>query len=65
MSSKILLNEVEKIADGFPFIVTGDFNMLPYSTGYSILTGPDESVPVLKDSYFVSEKKPSGPTYHL
>ena len=22
--------------------------MLPYSTGYSILTGPDESVPVLR-----------------
>jgi endonuclease/exonuclease/phosphatase family metal-dependent hydrolase len=63
MSSKILLKEVGKIADGFPFIVTGDFNMLPYSTGYSILTGPDESVPVLADSYFVTEKKPVGPSY--
>jgi endonuclease/exonuclease/phosphatase family metal-dependent hydrolase len=63
MSSKILLKEVGQIADGFPFIVTGDFNMLPYSTGYSILTGPDESVPVLEDSYFVSEKKPVGPIY--
>jgi endonuclease/exonuclease/phosphatase family metal-dependent hydrolase len=63
MSSKILLKEVEKIAEGYPFIVTGDFNMLPYSTGYSILTGPDESVPVLRDSYFVSERKPSGPTF--
>ena len=37
--------------------------MLPYSTGYSILTGPDESVPVLADSYFVTEKKPVGPSY--
>jgi endonuclease/exonuclease/phosphatase family metal-dependent hydrolase len=63
MSSKILLKTVEKIAEGFPFIVTGDFNLLPYSTAYSILTGPDESVPVLKDSYFVSERKPAGPTY--
>jgi endonuclease/exonuclease/phosphatase family metal-dependent hydrolase len=63
MSSLILLKEVVKTADGFPYIVTGDFNMLPYSTGYSILTGPDESVPVLKDSYFVSEKNPVGPTY--
>jgi endonuclease/exonuclease/phosphatase family metal-dependent hydrolase len=63
MSSIILLKEIEKIADGFPFIVTGDFNMLPYSTGYSILTGPNESVPVLKDSYFVSEKKPAGPIF--
>jgi endonuclease/exonuclease/phosphatase family metal-dependent hydrolase len=63
MSSRILLKEVGRIAGGFPFIVTGDFNMLPYSTGYSILTGPDESVPVLQDSYFVSGKKPSGPTW--
>jgi endonuclease/exonuclease/phosphatase family metal-dependent hydrolase len=63
MSSLILLKEVERVAVGFPFIVTGDFNMLPYSTGYSILTGPDESIPVLKDSYFVSEKKPVGPAY--
>jgi endonuclease/exonuclease/phosphatase family metal-dependent hydrolase len=63
MSSRILLKEVGKIAEGFPFIVTGDFNMLPYSTGYSILTGPDESVPVLKDAYFASEKKPAGPTF--
>jgi endonuclease/exonuclease/phosphatase family metal-dependent hydrolase len=63
MSSRILLSEVDKIADGYPFIVTGDFNMLPYTTAYSILTGPDESIPTLKDAYFVSEKKPLGPTY--
>ena len=63
MSSRILLKEVEKTAAGFPFIVTGDFNMLPYSTAYSILTGPNESVPALKDTYFVSEKKPQGPNY--
>jgi endonuclease/exonuclease/phosphatase family metal-dependent hydrolase len=63
MSSRILLKEVGKIADGFPFILTGDFNMLPYTTAYSILTGPDESVPALKDAYFVSEKKPAGPTW--
>jgi endonuclease/exonuclease/phosphatase family metal-dependent hydrolase len=61
MSSRILLKEVGKIAEGFPFIITGDFNMPPTSTGYSILTGPDESVPLLKDSFTISEKKPSGP----
>jgi endonuclease/exonuclease/phosphatase family metal-dependent hydrolase len=61
LSSKILLKEANKIADGFPFIISGDFNMTPASTGYSILTGPDESVPLLKDSYVISEKKPSGP----
>jgi len=63
MSSKILLREVEKITDGTPFIITGDFNMLTSSEGYSILTGPAESVPALKDSYIISEKKPSGPSY--
>jgi endonuclease/exonuclease/phosphatase family metal-dependent hydrolase len=63
ISSKTLLKEVKKIADGFPFIISGDFNMAPISTGYSILTGPDESVPLLKDSYVISEKRPSGPVY--
>jgi endonuclease/exonuclease/phosphatase family metal-dependent hydrolase len=63
MSSRILLDTIPKIAEGFPFVVTGDFNTLPYSTSYSILTGPDESVPLLKDSYFISLKKPSGPAY--
>jgi endonuclease/exonuclease/phosphatase family metal-dependent hydrolase len=62
MSSKLLLKEVEKISAGFPFIITGDFNMSPKSTGYKILTGPDESVPLLKDSFIISEKKPSGPS---
>jgi endonuclease/exonuclease/phosphatase family metal-dependent hydrolase len=63
MSSKILLNQVNKIAEGFPFIISGDFNMPPTSTGYSILTGPDESIPLLKDSYVITEKKPAGPVY--
>ena len=63
MSSKIILKEVQKIADGFPFIITGDFNMQPSSKGYAILTGPDESVPILKDSFVISEKRPSGPAY--
>lgn len=63
MSSRIILDEVVKIAGSSPFIITGDFNMLPQSTGYGILTGPDESIPVLKDSYLISEQKPSGPSY--
>jgi endonuclease/exonuclease/phosphatase family metal-dependent hydrolase len=63
MSSEMLLKEVEKIAEGFPFIITGDFNMLPGSVGYSILTGPDESVPALRDSYAISERNHSGPSY--
>lgn len=63
MSSKMILKEVSKIADGFPFIISGDFNMPPTSTGYSILTGPNESVPLLKDSYVITEKRPTGPVH--
>ncbi len=62
MSSNILLEEVGKIAEKFPFIITGDFNMEPASTGYAILTGPAESVPLLKDTYLISEKRPAGPS---
>jgi len=63
MSSKILLDQVAEISNGSPFILTGDLNMLPTSTGYSILTGPAESVPAIKDSFTISEKRPWGPTY--
>jgi len=63
MSSKLLLTKVDSISSGNKFIITGDFNMLPSSTGYSILTGPAESVPILRDSYVISEKKPYGPVY--
>lgn len=63
MSAEILMRCVDSIAHGDPFIITGDFNMLPSSEGYSILTGPDESVPLLKDTYFITEKGPSGPDY--
>lgn len=61
MSSRVLLKNAGTISEDFPFIVSGDFNMPPTSTGYSILTGPDESVPLLKDSYVITEKRPSGP----
>ena len=63
MSSGLLLSQVDSIAAGFPFIITGDFNMLPTSKGYEILTGPYESVPLLSDTYAVSEKRPIGPAY--
>jgi len=61
MSSRLLLNKIDTIASGFPFIITGDFNMLPTSKGYAILTGPAESVPLIVDSYEISEKRPYGP----
>ena len=63
MSAGLLLNEVDSIAAGFPFIITGDFNMIHSSKEYEILTGPYESVPLLIDSYAVTEKRPQGPAY--
>jgi endonuclease/exonuclease/phosphatase family metal-dependent hydrolase len=63
MSARLLLFKVDSIASGFPFIITGDFNMLPSARGYAILTGPAESIPLLSDSYLISEKKPGGPAF--
>jgi endonuclease/exonuclease/phosphatase family metal-dependent hydrolase len=63
MSSKILLKEVESIAGANPFIITGDFNLLPASAAYTILTGSDESIPLLRDSFVISQKKPTGPLF--
>lgn len=63
MSSDMLLDKVDSIAAGFPFVITGDFNMLISSRGYEILTGPYESVPLLSDTYAVTEKRPVGPAY--
>ncbi len=63
MSSGLLLDRASEIAQGFPFIITGDFNMLPDSKGYSILTGPEASLSLIRDSYSVSGEKPVGPSY--
>jgi endonuclease/exonuclease/phosphatase family metal-dependent hydrolase len=62
-SSGLLLNKVDSIAAGFPFVITGDLNMLISDKGYEILTGPYESVPLLSDTYEVTEKRPVGPAY--
>jgi endonuclease/exonuclease/phosphatase family metal-dependent hydrolase len=63
MSSHLLLARIDSIASGFPFILTGDFNMVLSSRGYEILTGPFESVPLLNDTYAISEKRHIGPAY--
>lgn len=63
MSAGLLLSKVDSISSDFPFVITGDFNMLPTSKGYEILTGPAESVPLLKDSFVISERNPIGPMY--
>ena len=63
MSSKLLLARADSIAADFPFIITGDFNQLPTSKGYEILTGPAESKPLLFDTYVISDENPEGPGY--
>jgi len=63
MSSRLLLAKVDSIASGFQFIITGDFNQIPTSKGYEILTGPAESIPLLRDAYVISDKNPDGPAY--
>jgi len=63
MSSRLLLAKADSIAAGFPFIITGDFNQLPTSKGYGILTGPSESKPLILDTYSISEDNPDGPGY--
>jgi endonuclease/exonuclease/phosphatase family metal-dependent hydrolase len=62
-SSQLLLEQCDSIASEFPFIITGDFNQLPSSKGYSILTGPAESIPLLDDSFAITEEQPEGPGY--
>jgi endonuclease/exonuclease/phosphatase family metal-dependent hydrolase len=63
MSAGILTKEVKRIAGKNRFVITGDFNMDHESIAYSILTESKSSRPFLKDSYLVSENKPSGPEY--
>lgn len=50
-SAKLVLRKVEEIANGTPFVVTGDFNALPSQEPIKILT--DNS----KDFYFISSEK--------
>jgi len=63
MSAKLLLNKIDTIATSFPFVVIGDFNMDISSKGYGLLVGPHESIPLLSDSYKISEKRHMGPAY--
>ncbi len=63
MSAKLLLSKIETITANFPFVITGDFNTLPGSQAYAILTGPAESVPLLMDAKEISEDNPEGPAY--
>jgi endonuclease/exonuclease/phosphatase family metal-dependent hydrolase len=61
MSAGILLKEVKRIAGRSKAIITGDFNMVPESRAYSILTENGSSKSFLTDSYKISETPPEGP----
>jgi len=63
MSSEIILDQVNAISGSYPFIITGDFNMLPGSRAYSILTGEGRDNVVIIDSYQASTGEPAGPDY--
>jgi endonuclease/exonuclease/phosphatase family metal-dependent hydrolase len=63
MSSGIILEEVKKIAGDSPFILTGDFNMLPESDAYATLTENGREDALIVDSYLISETVPSELAY--
>ena len=63
MSSKIILEEVKKIAGESPFVLTGDFNMLPDSKAYTTLTEGGQEGATIIDSYLISEIEPEGLAY--
>lgn len=63
MSSGIILEEVKKITGESPFVLTGDFNMLPESDAYATLTENGRKDALIMDSYLISETIPSGLTY--
>ena len=58
-----MLRQVEDIAGDMPFVITGDFNMLPDSRAYDRLTEGGSEGALIIDSHTISESEPSGPTY--
>lgn len=63
MSSHIILDEVQKIAGDSPFVITGDFNMLPGSKAYTTLTGGGRGSVLIIDAYLISKAEISGLDY--
>ncbi|MDX2414487.1 MAG: endonuclease/exonuclease/phosphatase family protein [Bacteroidales bacterium] len=61
MSSKILSEQLQKIAGKENFVVTGDFNMLAESEAYKTMVSAGDSL--IKDSYYLSDTEPAGEAY--
>lgn len=60
-SAKLMLSRIPQIAGEAPAVVTGDFNCTPDSEPYQILTGSDESEPLI-DAFHASIQPHHGPT---
>lgn len=60
-AAHLILDRMEKIADGIPVVLTGDFNVPENSETYRILTA--DSNFVLRDAYKKSRRKEKGVTY--
>lgn len=63
MSSIKIYEKVKEIAGEYPFIITGDFNMLPDSRAYTQLTGEGAQDAFIIDSYTISNTEPEGLDY--
>jgi endonuclease/exonuclease/phosphatase family metal-dependent hydrolase len=66
--ARLLMQRIERVADGQPVILTGDFNCTPNSPPYRVLTGGDPAVQDLHlaDACLLSQTPPAGPawTFH-
>lgn len=61
-SAKLLLERLAKLAGDAPVVLTGDFNTLPDSEPYAILTGKGAaSTWILTDTRRASKQEPEGP----
>ena len=63
MSSLKVIEQVGDIAGDSPFIITGDFNMLPESKAYAKLTGEGTPDALIIDSYVISKTDSTGLDY--
>ncbi len=59
-SARLIKRKIQEIAGDAPIVLTGDFNFLPSSEPYRILTDPEEGMH-LNDGYLVSREPPHGP----
>ncbi|HUS86372.1 MAG TPA: endonuclease/exonuclease/phosphatase family protein [Bacteroidales bacterium] len=58
MSARILYDMVRELSGNKPFVITGDFNMLPDSKPYAALSEDG----FIRDSYTISQSSPQGPS---